>query len=162
VPTPLLDDTAVAVRLRAATARLARRLRRETDAPATQSQMSALGAIERLEPVTLGDLAAFEQVTPPTMTRVVQALEAAGWVGRTADPADRRVSRIALAPAGVAMIARVRSSRDAWMARRLAELSPADRAAVPELVALLERLADCQPEATNAADDGPTRTGKRP
>jgi len=172
VPTPLLDDTAVAVRLRAATARLARRLRRETDVPATQSQVSALGAIERLGPVTLGDLAAFEQVTPPTMTRVVQAMEAAGWVARAVDPNDRRVSRVTLAPTGAAMLDAIRSTRDAWIARRLAELSPADRAAVPALVALLERLADCHPDAADAPDtaaeapgaagDGPTRAGRRP
>ena len=152
-------DTDVAVRLRAATARLARRLRRETRAQATQSQLSALGAIDRLGPVTLGELAAFEQVTPPTMTRLVQGMEAAGWVARAADPADRRVARISLAPAGVAMIGEVRSGRDAWIARRLAQLSPDDQAAVPRLVALLERLADCDQGAIPTVTPGGSHGG---
>ena len=140
-------DTDVAVRLRAATARLARRLRRETRAQATQSQLSALGAIDRLGPVTLGELAAFEQVTPPTMTRLVQGMEAAGWVARAADPA------------GVAMIGEVRSGRDAWIARRLAQLSPDDQAAVPRLVALLERLADCDQGAIPTVTPGGSHGG---
>jgi len=142
---PTADDAAVAVRLRAATARLNRRLRRQSDAPATQSQLSALGSIEQAGAVTLGELAAREQVTPPTMTRVVQALEAQGWVARSADPDDGRVSRLALTGGGHALLADVRGSRDAWIARRLGELSPAERADVPRLVELLELLADRPP-----------------
>src|SRR3954464_11071797 len=85
----------IANRLHSAAIHLLRRARRvdaESHLPAPQ--LSALSVIVYGGPITLGDLAAAEQVRPPTMTRLVVALEAAGLATRETDANDRRVVRI--------------------------------------------------------------------
>src|SRR5919201_1633324 len=94
------SETELASRLRITVARLARRLRYQGEAGASPSQLSALATLERHQQMTLGERAAAERVQPPTMTRIVAALDDAGLVTRTVDTADRRVARVALSPAG--------------------------------------------------------------
>src|SRR5919205_1287050 len=84
----------LATRLRLAITRLNRRLRRQSGAQLTPSQASALSSIERLGPLTLGELSAVEDVRPPTMTKVVADLEEQGLVRRHTDPRDRRIARV--------------------------------------------------------------------
>jgi DNA-binding MarR family transcriptional regulator len=133
-------DRELAGQLRVAVMRLARRLRQEAGQPATPSQLSALAAILR-GPLTIGRLAAVERVRPPTMTRIVAALEEAGLVERRADPADRRICLVSATEAGRAFAEETRSRRDAWLAVRLAELGPADRAQLVSTLGLMEELA---------------------
>lgn len=76
------------------------------------------------------------------MTRVVTALERAGLVTRTADPADRRVIRVGLTAEGRRTISRIRRSKTAFLARRIDGLDPDERAAMSRLVELLEHLVD--------------------
>src|SRR6266511_843787 len=83
-------DRELVVQLRLAVMRLARRLRQQTEGEITASQLSALSSVSRLGPLTLGALAAVERVRPPTMTRIVGHLEAAGLLVRRPAPADRR------------------------------------------------------------------------
>src|SRR6188508_2981688 len=74
---------------------LLRRLRREdVKAGLTGPRLSALSVIVFGGPITLGDLAAAEQVRPPTMTRLVRALEHEQLVRREKDPSDGRVVRL--------------------------------------------------------------------
>src|SRR5271167_4236704 len=80
------EELALAARLRSAVTRLHRRLRQQTVGGLTPSQGSALTSIEALGTPTLGELAAREAVQPPSMTRIVGALEADGFVARTTDP----------------------------------------------------------------------------
>ena len=63
-------------------------------------------SIERLGPITLGELAAVEQVQPPSMTRIVARLEECGYVTRVVDPTDRRVARAVITDAGATLLAR--------------------------------------------------------
>src|SRR3954466_1640614 len=85
----------IADRLHSAAIHLLRRLRREDDASGLPApQLSALSVIVFGGPVTLGGLAQAEQVRPPTITKVVTALEDAGLVEREVDPDDRRVVRV--------------------------------------------------------------------
>src|ERR687883_145288 len=79
--------TRLADRLHSAAIHLLRRLRRE-DARTGLSgpRLSALSVVVFAGPRTLGELAAAEQVRPPTMTRLVQALEREGLVARDPDP----------------------------------------------------------------------------
>ena len=84
----------LATDLRLVISRLARRLRQQAEEGATASSLSALFSVDRLGPVTLGELANAEQVRPPTMTRLVSALEADGLVTRETDPSDGRLTRI--------------------------------------------------------------------
>jgi DNA-binding MarR family transcriptional regulator len=133
-------DHELVVRLRLAVMRLARRLRQETGEEVTASQLSALSSVGRLGPLTLGALAAVERVRPPSMTRIVANLEAAGLVARRPDPADRRIARVEATRAGLDLLARSRTRKDAYLAARLAALTPAELAVLGRAVAVLERL----------------------
>jgi DNA-binding MarR family transcriptional regulator len=149
-PTPTPVRTAVghgdhnaeelASRLRLGINRLHRLLRQESLAGLSPAQASALGAVNRLGSPTLGGLAAIEQVQPPTMTRIVATLTDAGMVTRITDDADRRSARVRITPNGRRTLERIRTRKNAFLIRRLAELSPDEQAGAAELVALLEHL----------------------
>jgi DNA-binding MarR family transcriptional regulator len=129
-----------AARLRLVLGPLVRQLRRVSTEPYTPTQLSVIGAIERLGPIALGDLADHERLSPPTITKVVAALEADGLIERLADPADRRVCQVALTADGERRRAAGRDRRDRWLATRIAGLSGSERAAVAVAVPALERL----------------------
>src|SRR5712691_11828192 len=100
-----LDDVQdLAAGLRLAVVRLARRLRQRADTGSTPSMLSALASIERLGPLTIGEVAAVERVAPPSMTPIVSRLEAGGLVAREIDPEDRRVSRVTASRDGRALL----------------------------------------------------------
>jgi len=127
-------------RLHSAAIHLLRRLRREDarwglSAPRL-SVLSVLvfGGRE----LTLGELAAIEQVKPPTMTRLVSALEAQGLLTREADPDDGRVIRIRATAKGRTLLARGRAARVEALASELRALAPSDRQALSDAVTVLE------------------------
>jgi len=139
------DTTAVAARLRLSTVRLARRLRQESDAALTPSQLSALASIERHGPITLGALAERERVAPPSVTKVVTKLEAAGLVARRLDDADRRVAWVSITSSGVGLLAKIRQRKTAWLAARLSRLDAEQVRAVAAALDALEYLMDDAP-----------------
>jgi DNA-binding MarR family transcriptional regulator len=142
---PTAEITELASQLRLAVARLTRRIRQEAAATGeelTASTQGALASIERLGPITLGELAAVEQVQPPSMTRIVARLEEWGYATRVVDPADRRVARAVITDAGRELLARSRTRKDAFLARRISELGDADRALLARALPLLERMQD--------------------
>ena len=130
----------LAARLRMAVLRLARQLRYQSEGDATASQLSALGSVLRRQPLTLGELARVEHVRPPSMTRIVAALEEAGLVERAVDPSDRRVARVRASDKGRAFAERAKARGHAYLSERLAELSAADLADLERAVDVLERL----------------------
>lgn len=134
------DGDDLAVRLRLAITRLARRLRQEADADVTPSQISALATVDRQGPITLSELAAVERVQPPSMTRVVAALEDAGLVTRTVDVADRRIARVASTAAGRRALSRARTRKNAYLAARLRSLDADDVATLSRAAAILESI----------------------
>jgi DNA-binding MarR family transcriptional regulator len=138
----------LASHLRLALARLSRRIRQQAAATGeelTASTQAALASIERLGPITLGELASVEQVQPPSMTRIVGRLEEWGYATREVDPDDRRVARAVITDAGRELLARSRTRKDEYLARRIAELSDAERALLAGALPLLERLQDDAP-----------------
>jgi DNA-binding MarR family transcriptional regulator len=135
------DTLALADRLRLSATRLARRLRQESDTDLTPSQLAALASVERHGPLTLGALAEVERVAPPSVTKVVNKLEAARLVQRTADDADRRVAWVAITPVGAKALARIRTRRSMWLATRLSALDARDRARLAAALDVLEELA---------------------
>ncbi|HEU4398878.1 MAG TPA: MarR family transcriptional regulator [Actinomycetota bacterium] len=139
VPSAQVDRELV-VQLRLAVMRLARRLRQQTLGEITASQLSALSSLNRLGPLTLGALAAVERVRPPTMTRIVGHLEAAGLVVRRPAPTDRRSAEVELSPSGRELLDRSRTRKDAYLAERLATLEPAEVAVLRRAAVVLERL----------------------
>jgi DNA-binding MarR family transcriptional regulator len=130
----------LAVRLRLAIARTARRLRQEAGAELSPTQTAALATIDRHGPLTPSELAARERIQRPTVTRLIARLEEDGLVQRTRDPQDRRSSLVALSPAGRELLARGRTRKNAYLSRRLRELDGDDRATLERAAAILERL----------------------
>lgn len=137
---PALAETAA--RLRLAVMRLSRKVRQQVAEEVTPSQLSVLVSVERTGSPTLGELAAAEQVRPPSVTRLVDALVAAGMLDRKVEASDRRVARVELTPAGRRAIQKSRSLRTAYLAKKLRQLGPDAPERLDELVGLLERLAE--------------------
>jgi DNA-binding MarR family transcriptional regulator len=132
----------VADRLHSAAIHLLRRLRREDDATGLGApRLSALSVVVFGGPITVGALAAAEQVRVPTMSRLVKALEAQGLVRRIPDPSDKRVVRIEASEAGRALLLAGRERRVAALASDVARLTEAQRATLVAVIPMLERLA---------------------
>jgi DNA-binding MarR family transcriptional regulator len=132
----------LAAELRIALLRSARRLRAEkADADLTDGQYSVLAILDRDGALTPGELAGHERVRPPSMTRTVATLADLGLVTRDEHPGDRRQVLVTLTPAGVATVRETRRRRDAWLARRLAELTPAERETLAAASEILARVA---------------------
>ena len=133
-------DEELASRLRVAVTRLNRKLRQQALAGLSPAQASALGTVKRLVNPTLGELAADEQVQPPTVTRLVASLESAGLVVRETDGVVRRVVRVKITAEGRRNLQRIRTLKNAFLTRRLTALDPSERALAGSLTGLLERL----------------------
>jgi DNA-binding MarR family transcriptional regulator len=142
-PAIAVEPTVVAGQLRLSITRLARILRQQDPGSLGPTLSSALATVHHAGPVgsiTLGELAEREHVTPPTITRVVEKLEARGLVARCVDPQDRRVVRLQVTPAGEEHLEATRTRRTAWLAARLQELSDQDLAALAAGAEVLDRL----------------------
>jgi DNA-binding MarR family transcriptional regulator len=74
------------------------------------------------------------------MTKIVAGLADAGMVTRVTDASDRRSARVRITPAGKRSLERIRTLKNAFLIRRLAELSPQQQAGAADLVDLLEHL----------------------
>ncbi|MGO9029073.1 MAG: MarR family winged helix-turn-helix transcriptional regulator [Acidimicrobiales bacterium] len=144
VARPEIDaaEAELADRFRLALTRLHRRLRQQSTGGLTPSQAAALASTERLGSPTLGELATLESVQPPSMTRIVTALEEKGLVSKVVDPTDRRVSRVTASELGRKVLEENRSLKTAFLAERLHRLGPDDRRALGEMTGLLERLGE--------------------
>lgn len=133
----------IASRLNSAAIHLLRRLRREDRALGiSAARLSALSVVVFGEPLTLGELAAAEDVTPPTMTRLVAAMEAEGLVKRIPDPTDGRVVRVQATAKGRRVMERGRARRTATLAAQLAELPDADLETLERAAEILDALAE--------------------
>jgi DNA-binding MarR family transcriptional regulator len=142
---PAISPTHLAGALRLAVARLARRVRQEGTSAGddlTASRLAALTTIEALGSVTLGELAAIEQVQPPSMTRIVARLEEGGLVERQVDGNDRRIVRVRVTPVGKRLLVQTRTKRDEFLARRVARLTEDERELLERAIPLLEKLQD--------------------
>jgi DNA-binding MarR family transcriptional regulator len=134
------SGTDLATRLRLGITRTARRLRQEAGSDLSPTLTAALATIAGHGPLTPSELAERERVRRPTATKLLARLEAPGLVVRTADPGDRRSSLVAVSPAGLALLAEVRTRKDAYLARRLESLDPADRETLDRAAEILERM----------------------
>ena len=131
----------VAEELHSLAIHLLRKLRREdAQSGLNASRLSALSVIVFGGPLTLGDLAAAEQVRPPTMTRIVQALEELGLVCRVRSVSDGRSSLLSTTPAGRKLLLAGRERRVRALAKQIAELSGVERAALSEATNILKRV----------------------
>ena len=135
-----ISTTDLAHRLRPVIARLARRMRQSAGGDLSPTQGAALNTIACHGPLTPSELAGREKIQRPTATRVLARLEEAGLVARTADPADRRSSLVAVTASGDALLAASRERKDLYLAERLDRLSPSELAVLERAAAILERV----------------------
>jgi DNA-binding MarR family transcriptional regulator len=144
-PTPAAADRELATRLHAATLHFLRRVRTvDRELPIGPAQLSALSVLVFGGPRTLGALAKVEHVRPPTMTRIVAGLEAAGLAMREPVPGDRRAARVKATAAGTRLMARGRDQRVSAVLGLLAGTTAAERAMLSAAAGLLSRLARAQ------------------
>ena len=141
------SDAGLASALRISVSRLARRLRVERathGAPAlselSDTQLGALATLERHGAMTPGELAEHEKVQPPSMTRVIAVLEQRSLVTRAAHATDKRQVMLTVTDEGRELVHQSRRLREAWLARRLRELTPAERAKLRAAAPILEKL----------------------
>jgi DNA-binding MarR family transcriptional regulator len=136
---PPLDPELVA-RLSLSVTRLARVLRQQEATRTTPAAASALATIVKEGPITLGDLAAAERVSPSTITKIVSKLERDGVIERVIEPSDRRVHRVQLSARGRRGIDVYRTKRNAWLAEQLEAFDDNTFARVVGAVDVLEQL----------------------
>ena len=133
--------TDAAVQLRMAIVRIARRLRQEAAAETTgltPTSVAALATIERHGPLTPSEIAEIERVKRPTITRTLACLEREGLIDRAPDPADGRSALVSINGAGRERLRRLRGRKNAYLARRMQGLAPADLEALDRAAAILE------------------------
>ena len=140
MPKTVASPLETAARLRLAIVRTARRLRQEAGDELSPSSAAALATIERRGPLSPSELAEIERVKRPTITRVVARLEEAGLVERTGDPTDGRAFLVSITREGSELLRRIRTRKNAYLARRLNRLEPDDLAALERATDVLERI----------------------
>ncbi len=132
--------------LRASVLVLARRLRNQQGAGVggqlSATELAVLGRLARCGPMTPGQLAKAEHVQPPSMTRIVERLEARGLLARQPHPTDRRQVLISRTEAVNALVTELRAVRAAWLASHLERLDAEDQHAIAAALPALQRLAE--------------------
>jgi DNA-binding MarR family transcriptional regulator len=133
----------IAGQLHSAAIHLLRKLRREdADRELNGPRLSALSVAVFAGPVTLGDLAAAEQVRPPTMTRIVDALAALGYVTRSKSGKDGRSITITATALGKKLLIQCRERRIQPLARQISELGAKERTTLQEAAEILKQVID--------------------
>jgi DNA-binding MarR family transcriptional regulator len=146
----MLPNSEVADRLHSAAIHLLRGVRRE-DAVAglPPALLSALSVVVFGGPLTLGRLAAAEQVRSPTMSRIVTSLAGAGLVTREPNPDDARSTVITATGSGRALLVAGRQRRVGVLEERVSALSAEERAALERALGALERVSRGVRQSTN-------------
>jgi len=128
--------------LRPSVMRLARRLRqmRDDSVDLNSNQLSAMAVLLNSGDLLMGELAAAEKMQPPSMTRIVNGLEARGFVARRPHPDDRRQCLVTLSGEGRKLLLANRRRRDEWLAIRIAQLAPGEREVLREAIEILEKV----------------------
>jgi DNA-binding MarR family transcriptional regulator len=132
------DDVAQSLRL--SVTRLARLLRQQDRTGLGPTLTAALASISRSGGVTHGELAALEQVAPPTITAVVGKMESLGLVTRQTDTRDRRITRIHITAAGRRKLDDVRNRRTAWLREQMRLLTADELARLAAAADVLAKL----------------------
>ena len=137
-----LETAALAHDLRLAVMRLSRRLRNQrVDTSVTLTHLAALSTLKRHGRMSPGELAGHERVQPPSMTRVVVALEGMGLVTRSPHPTDGRQVVIDLTPAAEDLLGAEARAREAWLSGMLQQLTAEERAVLREAAVIIDKLA---------------------
>ena len=138
---PRHETIAAADRLHSAAIHLLRRLRKQDAASGVgPAQLSALSVLVFAGPKTLGELAAAEQVKPPTMSRVVAGLKRSHLIEITRDSRDARRMHIRATAKGALLLQQGRQRRVEYLAQHLGNLSTSELTQLSAVAGILERL----------------------
>ena len=136
-----ISPDVLAIDLRTAVMRTSRRLRVEaTGETITPGQYTVLAQLHSDGPRTPRELAEREHVQAPSMTRIVNALAEQGFVSRSAHPEDGRQIQVGITAAGVDVLVEAREQRTAWLAQRVAGLSPEDRLTLSRAAQIMQEM----------------------
>ena len=131
------------LRLRIAVGRLNRRIRSEKASDELgDGQVSVLSLLFREGPHTIGALAEYEHVTPPSMNRRINLLEEGGFVTREADGADRRRVVVTITDTGADFVRETQRRREEWLYRRTSALPPERRRLLAAAAETMLEIAD--------------------
>ena len=103
------------------------------------ARLSALSVVVFGGPISLNDLARAEQVRPPTMSRIVDALEAQGLARRRINQQDRRAVLIEATAKGASMLRQGRNRRVKFLAAHLRRLSATERKDIERAVQAIQK-----------------------
>jgi DNA-binding MarR family transcriptional regulator len=137
----------LAVELHDVIGKLRRRMREQADAgDLPPSHVNVLRRLEREGPVTVSALARAAGIRSQSMGATVAALQAAGLVSGTPDPADGRQTLLSLTPSCRKWMRQTRAAKQDWLLRAIdAELSPREQQELARALALLQRVVAAQP-----------------
>jgi DNA-binding MarR family transcriptional regulator len=129
--------------LRISVMRLSRRMRQERSSEngLTATQLAAMATLRRHGALTAGELASYEKISPPSMTRILAHLSDLGMVDRRSHPTDGRQVLVDLSDDGRRLLEADQRRRDEWLDSRLQELSAQEQAQLRAVVGILDRLA---------------------
>ena len=126
--------------LHSAAIRLLRLVRvQDTASGIAPARLSALSVMVFGGPISLRNLAGAEQVRPPTMSRIVDALEAQGLAVRQTDPKDRRAVLIAATAKGTSLLKQGRKRRVRFLASHLSRLTAAELAHIGQALLAIQK-----------------------
>jgi DNA-binding MarR family transcriptional regulator len=135
------ESIAAADRLHSAAIRLLRRVRKQDEASGVgPAQLSALSLLVFSGPKTFGELAAAEQVKPPTMSRIVAGLRRSRLIEITADLHDARCKHIQATAKGTRLLQQGRQRRIQYLADHLRLLTRNELDQLRAAAELLEKL----------------------
>jgi DNA-binding MarR family transcriptional regulator len=134
------DRYEIADRLHSAAIHLLRHARKQ-DVFSGQgpARLSALSVLVFGGPMTLGQLAKFEQVKAPTMSRIVAGLKRSGLVRIETDAQDARRIRVSVTAKGERLLQQARQRRIHVVAETLAPLAADELVTLREAAALIEQ-----------------------
>jgi DNA-binding MarR family transcriptional regulator len=135
------NSEAVAQALHSAAIGLLRSVRKvDGSGELNAARLSALSVIVFAGPITLGELAGAEQVRPPTMTRIVNALEEQGLVRKSRDETDRRTVTLSATMKGKRLLVESRNRRIRPLADRMERLGGHELKTLQDAAVLLQEI----------------------
>ena len=103
------------------------------------ARLSALSVLVFGGAMSLNDLARAEQVRPPTMSRIVDALESANLIRRTVNPRDRRAVVLEATEKGAAILWQGRKRRVKFLAKHLSRLTETERKNIDAAIKAIQK-----------------------
>jgi DNA-binding MarR family transcriptional regulator len=130
----------LADRLHTAAIHLLRQVRVQDSATGLPpARLSALSVLVFGGAMSLNALAKAEQVRPPTMSRIVDSLEAEKLIRRTVNPQDRRAVVLEATENGTAILWQGRKRRVKFLAKHLSRLSEQERTRIEDAIEAIQK-----------------------